>query len=157
MKSILQDWVMELGLRHQGVLVAAVRGCDDVPRHDPSKLLARCLRGEILNAHVGDASKARTFIQVVSEDELADRMKAFLDNSDHYPHHYVMHLVHAAEVVGYKHPKMLSRDMWLAFYEKACKKLHVNPETNEQLDARLNADEKTFFAAQDTTIATDME
>ena len=29
MKSVLQDWVMELPLRFQGTLLTAVRGCDD--------------------------------------------------------------------------------------------------------------------------------
>ena len=28
MNSVLQDWVMELPLREQGVLLTAVRGCD---------------------------------------------------------------------------------------------------------------------------------
>lgn len=150
-RSILKDWVMDLGLRHQGVLVAAVRGCDTAPRHDPSKLLSRALRGEFLVAHVGDASKAKTFIQLCSAEELADRMKAFLDNSDHYPMHYVMHFIHAAEVIAY-HGPIDRREAWLAFYEKACRKLHVTPETAQEMDARLSADEETFFAAQDTAI-----
>lgn len=149
-RSILQDWVQELGLRHQGVLVASVRGCDTAPRHDPSKLLSRCLRAEILNAHVGDAFKAKTFIEQVSSAELEERMNAFLKNCDHYPHHFVMHFVHAAEVVGYHGPSAEARMRWRGFYLRACNRLHMNPETSEQLDARLNADEESFAAAQDT-------
>lgn len=153
MKSILKDWVMELGLRHQGVLVAAVRGCDTAPRHDTSKLLSRCLRAEILNAHVGDETKAKTFIERVSDGELAQRMKAVLDNHDQYPHHFIMHFVHAAEILGYKLPKTsVTKVLWLGFYSKACRKLHMNPESEFQLDARLNADEDSFHAAQDATL-----
>jgi len=152
-KSILKDWVTNLGLRHQGVLLGAVRGCDTAPRHDPSKLLSRALRGEFLEAHVGDASKAKTFIQLCDNFELADRMKAFLDNSDHYPLHFVMHFIHAGEMVAYHGPED-RRAMWLSFYTKACKKLHLSPESKEQMDARLGADEDAFFKAQDTTIGT---
>lgn len=152
MKSILQPWVMELGLRHQGVLVSSVRGCDSAVRHDPSKRLARALRAEILVAHVGDPKKAKTFIEAVDESVLRERMEEFLNSSDHYPNHYVLHLMHAAEIVGYKHPQMASRDLWSEFYFKMCKKLHVNRETEAQLDARLNADEEAFHRAQDMTL-----
>ena len=38
---------MELGLRHQGVLISAMRGCDTAPRSDPSKVIQRILRGAV--------------------------------------------------------------------------------------------------------------
>jgi hypothetical protein len=141
MKSVLQDWVMELGLRHQGVLLTAVRGCDTAPKDDASKQLARCLRAEFLNCHCGDPKKALTFIEDVEQDELERRMVAFLKNCDHYPQHYVSHLMHAAEIVGYKSNR---GGLWQWFYEKLCKGLHVNMETEQQLDARLCADEESF-------------
>ena len=31
-------------------------------------------------------------------------MIAVLKNHDHYPAHYLLHLLHGAEIVGYKHP-----------------------------------------------------
>ena len=140
MQSILQDWVLRTGLRHQGVLLTGVRGCDVAPKDDPSKLLSRCLRNEILQCHCGDPAKSRSFIELVSEDELVGRMKAFLKNCDHYPQHYVSHLMHTAEIIGYKNPS----EVWLWFYESLCKGLHVNPEREEQLDGRLNAAEEAF-------------
>lgn len=144
MKSILQDWVMELGLRHQGVLLTVVRGCDTAPKDDPSKLFTRCIRAVILNAHCGDPAKARTFIESVSTYEMLSRFTAFRSNLDHYPHHYCMHVIHAIEIIGYKHPIEGIRDEFGFFYLKLCKGLHVNPETEDQLDERLNADEETF-------------
>jgi len=151
-RSIVQDWVTGLGLRHQGVLMGAIRGCDTAPRHDPSKLLSRCLRAEVLNAHVGDQSKAKTFMERVDEPELLYRMKSFLDNCDQYPLHFVMHLLHATEVIGYQHPDEPTRRLWCAFYFKACKKLHVAPETVAEMDHRLNLDEDSFHKAQDTSL-----
>jgi hypothetical protein len=144
MKSVLQDWVMNLGLRHQGVLVNATRGCDDAPKNDPSKMLTRCYRAVILNAHVGDPRKSASYIEWTGADILEERFENFRRNLDHYPHHYVMHLIHAIEIVGYKHPDLAVSAQWERFYLKLCKGLHVNPETDEQLDARLNADEETF-------------
>lgn len=150
MKSVLQDWVASLGLRHQGVLLTAVRGCDTAPKHDPSKMLSRAYRGTILNCHCGDAAKAQTFIEDVRGHDLFERFKAFRKNLDHYPHHYIAHVMHAAEIVGYKHPDEVTRLHWRQFYELLCLGFHVNPETEQQLDERLNADEDSFGAKDRT-------
>lgn len=144
--SILQPWVEALGLRHQGVLLTCVRGCDTAPKDDASKLLTRCFRATILRPHCGDAAKAATFIQQVDLDTLVNRMNAFRKNLDHYPHHYVMHFVHGAEIVGYKHPAENVGGPWRRFYFSLCRGLHVIPEPMSQLDERLDADEATFAA-----------
>lgn len=164
MKSVLQDWVMDLGLRHQGILLTAVRGCDTAPKNDPSKDLTRVYRAMVLNSHNGDPRKAATFIELPDAQEVERRMLAFRKNLDHYPHHYVMHMMHAAQIIGYKRGNIRTRlaadatpgpltlgpnhriydDMWLDLYLLMCKGLHVNPETEEQMDRRLNADEETF-------------
>lgn len=146
MKSILKAWVMELGLRHQGTLLTAVRGCDTAPKDDASKLFTRCYRDMILEAHCGDAAKAATFIEKVHDHELINRFEAFRKNLDHYPHHYVMHVLHSVEIIGYYYPIGHDRSTWLGFYRKLCKGLHVTPETKQELDERLNADEETFAA-----------
>jgi hypothetical protein len=143
-KSVLQDWVMELGLRHQGVLVSIVRGCDSEPRNSPTKALVRCLREVILNCHCGDAAKAATFIERVDDDELERRMVAVRKNLDHLPHHFVMHLIHAVEIVGYKHPSWKVRVLWLPFYTQLVAGLHLTIESEAELDARLNATEEEF-------------
>ena len=77
-KSVLQDWVQELGLRFQGVLVSAIRGCDTVQRHDSSKVLARVYRYEILNTHVGDPEKSKSFILKADIPTTRDYMQKFL-------------------------------------------------------------------------------
>lgn len=149
MSSILKDWVTTLGLRHQGVLLTAVRGCDTELRHGPSKLLTRCYRELILNAHVGDASKSVSFIEKVDAEQLKTRMRAVLNDHDHLPLHYFMHFVHAVEIIGFYHPDAATRGHWGWFYASACKKLHMTPETRSELDARLNAEEQAFKLMQD--------
>ena len=69
MPSVLKEWVTHLGLRHQGVLMACVRGCDNVPKEDPTKALARCLRDVLLNSF---DPRPSSFIEHVDDVELRD-------------------------------------------------------------------------------------
>lgn len=146
MPSVLQQWVCDLGLRHQGVLLAAVRGCDTAPRNDASKNLVRCFRAEIMIPFCGDPKKSASFIESVEQNELLNRMKLFIKDHDHYPNHYVGHLTLAAEIVGYK--KRENTGLWLWFYGQMCKCMHVTPETEAEMDARLGATEEEFGKAQ---------
>lgn len=141
MPSVLQPWVEQLGLRHQGVLMACVRGCDSVPKEDATKTLARCLRSVLLNSF---DPKPTSFIEHVDDNELQQRMAAVLKNHDHYPIHYIMHLMHGSEIIGYKHTNPWVRDCWHWFYEKLAQCFHLNPETEQQMDIRLGACEATF-------------
>jgi hypothetical protein len=149
--NILHDWVMELGLRHQGVLLSAMRGCDIAPRHDPSKVAQRILRGAVLIPHGGRSIRPQSYITIepsLVRWEIA--MNSFSANWDHYPNHYVLHFVHAAEIIGYYGPveEPVYSLRWQDWYKQACLIMHVNPETKEQLDHRLNADEKAFAEMQ---------
>lgn len=151
MSSILQPWVQDLGLRHQGVLVSACRGCDVAPRHDPSKLMQRILRGAILEPHCGREVKPVSYIVVEDDPTLWDAaMHAFSSSWDHYPNHYVLHVLHAAEIIGYygpgKAPTYSHR--WNKWYLECCYIMHLNPESKDQLDSRLNADEEAFGELQ---------
>jgi hypothetical protein len=152
MPNILQPWVENLGLRHQGVLVSAIRGCDIAPRHDPSKMIQRLLRGAVLEPHCGRTGKPMTYIMTEPDStkwwEIVD---PFLRSWDHYPNHYVMHFIHATEIIGYHGPvdEPVFAIRWAMFYKKACHALHVNPETSQQLDERLDREEAAFYAAQE--------
>lgn len=150
MTSILLDWVQALGLRHQGVIVSAMRGCDVAPRHDPSKLAQRILRASVLLPHAGRFTDPRTYItQEPNRDRWWAAVRPFLRSWDHYPNHYVWHFIHASQVVGYcgpaQHP--VHADRWLEFYLLACRRQHVRPESANQMNDRLNADEDAFNAA----------
>lgn len=149
MKSILQDWVQELGLRYQGVLISAVRGPDIGAKHDAIKRLVRGLRADVLNAHVGDPKKAKSFIEPIDDDDFVSITSRALLELDPLPMHYVMHLAHACEILGYLHPELEKNTLWLNAYHRICKKLHLNPEHLYELNRRLDADEDTFFDLQE--------
>jgi hypothetical protein len=147
--NILKPWTEKLGLRHQGVLMAVIRGCDNAPKEDPCKDLARCIRFVLLNSF---SSKPSSFIEDVTDSELERRMRAVLVSHDQYPVHYIMHLLHATEIIGYHHPDPFVGSRWQWFYENLAKCFHLNPETKEQLDDRLGACEDQF--ARNAEIAT---
>lgn len=141
MPSVLQSWVEHLGLRHQGVLMSCVRGCDGVLKEDATKALVHCLRSILLNSFDPNPS---SFIEYVDYAELGRRMTAVLKNHDHHPIHYITHLMHGSEIIGYKHPDSEMRKRWCWFYVKLAGCFHLNPETEKQLDARLGACEDAF-------------
>lgn len=146
--SIVQDWAAKLGLRHQGVLVSAIRGCDSSMREDHSKYLVRMYRGVLLRAHVGDVKKAASFMIPFDDDGWRNVSADFLRSIDHYPNHWILHFMHACEIVGYKHPETFIAQEFNTLYRALVKKFHLLPESEIELDRRLNADEETFKSEQ---------
>jgi hypothetical protein len=68
--------------------------------------------------------------------EIVEQM--YFDHLDMLPHHYHLHLMHGAEILGYKHPDPTVRKRWLGFYMRCVDDMHLTPETEEQMDERLN-------------------
>lgn len=50
MPSVVQDWVQDLPLRQQGVLLLALRGPDGARKESPSKPIIRSMRALALNS-----------------------------------------------------------------------------------------------------------
>lgn len=150
-KSIVRGWVEDLPPRLQGTLFTCVRGCDTVEREDPVKLLSRCLRAVIMHTA---SSKPGSFVMLIDYDDHDDRYEfqwtvdETLASHDHLPLHYVMHLLHGAEIVAYMHPNENARQSWLGVYAGLCHHFHLRPESKDDMLARLTADEKTFIANQ---------
>ena len=61
----------------------------------------------------------------------------FVSNLDHYPMHWLLHFLHAIEIVYYKCPLNEYKMFWMDLYLEICKAMHLNPETEKQLDERL--------------------
>lgn len=153
MSSIIQDWAAELGLRHQGVLVSAIRGCDGQTRETNGKEVIRFYRSCVLKAHCGHPRDAVSYmIWPKGHGDLHRWANDFFDGGmDHYPMHWLTHFMFAAEIVGYHAPDPFPLDdeihvteFWKSFYFEIVRRLHLNAETKEQLDARLNRSEEAF-------------
>jgi hypothetical protein len=144
---VFQDWMLDLTMQQQSVLVLACRGPDGIAKFHPSKLIVARYRATVLKAaYLGrpmriDEGDDTTFMTLIgfSDDEHWMRIAgAFFDHVDELPHHYYMHLMHGAQIAGYKHEHELFRDRWRLFYLRCCHDLHVHAETEAQMDDRLN-------------------
>lgn len=114
MRSVLQDWVMELPLREQGTLLTGMRGCDLAPKH-PGSIDERhgCSTGEE-TAERQLVAFLRYCVMNPADAREVDICGAFFRSSPpeqwkpsqfgHYPLHWYSHVMHCFEVVGYRRP-----------------------------------------------------
>lgn len=140
MTSWLRPWVMELNLREQGTLVTGVRGCDLAPKL-PLDSIERQL-----------TSYLRWLVGVPFDEREVDStpgcfMRAMPPSREwkpseleHYPLHWYVHLMHAYEIVAYRHPEYAHSLYCRDIYFKLVHGLHLNPELMEQMTARLSED-----------------
>lgn len=146
MPQILPEWIAALTLQQQSVLLLALRGPDGAPKHHPSKGVIRAYRGTVvLAARVGRTltygEHADTFMSLqrfADNTAWAEDLDAYFDAVDSIPHHYQLHLLHGAEILGYKHPDPQFRARWSDFYLRAVDDMHLEPETEATMDTRLN-------------------
>ena len=73
-------------------------------------------------------------------------LRSYIDSQDSLPFHFYLHVLHAIEIVGYKHSNARIRKWWFLAYDLMCRDLHLFQETETELNARLNDDEKTWKA-----------
>ncbi len=143
-QSVMQPWTLKCSKRMQAVLIAAVRGCDGAPKEDPSKFVLWALRADVLRPADPsyDLQNPRGFMGYVPE--LTYYRDVFLKSLDQYPFHFVMHLTHAAEIIGHYYDPdgtglpNKTRHFWFDFYQKiAVENCHMQPETLNDLERRL--------------------
>lgn len=135
MPSSLRKWVEDVPWMQQGVLFSAIRSADlRFGEEDSSKIVIRGYRNVILKP----AQNIGSFLgKIPSKDKLEEAMKEFADSHGLYPSHFVTHLMHASEIIGYQHSNENIRKIWGNFYYSICKAMHLNPETKEQMEDRL--------------------
>lgn len=144
MKSVLQNWVMELPLREQGTLLTAVRGCDFEAKTWDSTGVAYS-HGRRLTAFI-----RWCFMVPADEREVDSQEGAFMmtrppdpfkpSEFGHLPEHWYAHAMHALEVIAYRHPDREINSKAFYLYEKMVRNLHLNMETMSQMIKRLSED-----------------
>src|SRR5438045_2666376 len=98
MKSVLQDWVMNLPLREQGTLLTCVRGCDLTPKM-PLDSLERKLVGALRAAFMNPADPREVDFELGSFFVSKPPQWFKASELGHYPLHWVSHVMHSAEVI----------------------------------------------------------
>lgn len=135
---------MDLPLRHQGTLLTAVRGCDFGAKHwesrgvaySPGRRLTAFIRWCFMNpADPREVDKEEgAFFQ--SQPPIPFKPSEF----GHLPQHWYSHVMHALEIIGYKHPNLNTKAAARILYYALAHNLHLNIETEQQMDARLTED-----------------
>lgn len=79
-------------------------------------------------------------------DEIAGQ---YLRDLDAIPHHFQLHFLHAAEIVGYKHPDARIRAWWARLYVRLVEDMHLHPETEAEMDRRLGDNREQWLERAD--------
>jgi hypothetical protein len=153
-RSVMQEWTQRLSMMQQTVLLTAVRGPDGLPKYGPTKMLLRWYRrcillsaldGKVLTDPAEQNGGSFTGPSISADPKIAERWElamndhvvAYMRELDQVPHHFQMHLLHAIEIVGYKHPDTRIRQWWGFIYRRLVNDLHLHPESEAELDRRL--------------------
>jgi hypothetical protein len=141
--SVLQDWVMELPLREQGTLLTAVRGCDDEPKawtatgfsDSPGRRITAWIRWCFMNpADPREIDIPGAFFQ----SEPPDPFKP--SEFGHLLEHWYAHVMHALEVIGYRHPLAIVSNVAYDLYLAMGRNLHLEAESRDRMIERLSED-----------------
>ncbi|MCT2398488.1 hypothetical protein [Novosphingobium mangrovi (ex Huang et al. 2023)] len=80
---------------------------------------------------------------------MTEIVSQYLRELDALPHHFQLHFMHAAEIVGYKHPDEEIRAWWHGTYLRLVHDMHLWPETEDQLDRRLGDSREQWLERND--------
>lgn len=163
-----QEWVCRLPIMQQSVLFAAIRAPDGIRKDHPVKVLCRWYRRCILLSafdrraltdpfEEGGGSFTGPFTSEHVRDFFGpnetvthlrphfDRMKRhYLRFVDELPHHFQLHFMHAAQIIGVHHPVLEIRTWWWDFYLLIVNDAHLFPESPELMNKRLSDDSATW-------------
>lgn len=161
MPSVMQKWTEELTMMQQSVLIASVRGPDGIRKDHPVKVLCRWLRRSFMLcafekiAHNGPLDPCGgSFTGKCQTDTVKGidhALDLYMRSVDELPHHFQLHFLHAAEILGYKHPINYIREWWHTTYLRLVNDAHLYPETEEQMDTRLGDSEIEWRAREEVT------
>lgn len=153
--NVLQLWVNDIPMMQQIVLLTAIRGPDGLPKYGPYKLLLRWLRrcillsaidGKVLTnpydtnggSFTGPSIDGPMMYRTKWEEPMNTLVGEYVRMLDAIPHHFHMHFLHAAQILGYKHPVNQVRNWWYrSVYIRLVNDMHLIPESEEEMDSRL--------------------
>lgn len=120
--------------------MAAMRGCDGVGKQDVTKPLMRAIRAVTLVPYdARELNEPKGYMYFTPESFL-ESIKVVSKSMDEYPLHFILHLIHGLEVIGYKHPVADVRNAFRTGYETLVRKFHMTPEAEAHMDERLTED-----------------
>lgn len=100
--------------------------------------------------YVADAGtfSPKTVFYHAWQDAMWEVFRRYVVSTDMMPHHFQLHFMHAAEILGYKHPVYDIREWWNRVYNALANDMHLMPEDEVTMDQRLGDKEKNWRAAE---------
>lgn len=158
LKCVLLPWVQECTFMQQSVLIAAVRAPDGLRKDHPVKVIMRWYRRSVLyGAFEGEqfpdpfCPGGGSFTGPYRGGNWDGVRQEYLRYVDEMPHHFQLHLMHAAQIIGYKHSDPEWRAWWNQFYRMIVNDAHLFPESEELMDMRLGDNEAGWRAREEVT------
>lgn len=145
----------------QSVLLTAIRGPDGIPKEHPAKEVLRWYRRCVLLSAFDGAVLADPYVKGggsftgPANRDMEEIGTEYFRSVDELPHHFQMHLMHAAQIVGFKHPEQSIREWWDRFYRYYVNALHLFPESEPQMDRRLGDNEGCWREAEERLTPTE--
>ena len=175
-----QPWVLEIPIMQQSVLFAAVRAPDGIRKNHPVKVLLRWYRRCVLlsafdqralldpfepggGSFTGPFERHHAIAAGVSVLKVADywseerercmdeMRSVYLAHVDELPHHFQLHFMHAAQIVGAHHSEHDIAIWWRRFYLMIVNDAHLHPETDAEMNARLSDDREEWKRREEVT------
>lgn len=159
--AVVASWLFSLPLQQQSVVLLGSRGPDFAEKDHPCKKVVRAYRGTVFMA-----AKFGRFLTVDDEGDTFMTLRAMRgddaweaavtelveSNIAMLGPHYLSHLMHGAQIMGYHHP---DRDMgrrWGWLHHRIVHDCfgHSTPETREQMDERLSDWDRQFWEPDPT-------
>ena len=172
-----QDWVLHIPIMQQSVLFAAIRAPDGIRKNHPVKVLLRWYRRCVLLSafdqraltdpfEPGGGSFTGPFTDHHATEFVCARFggtgkrkrdfdfmrEIYLDHVDELPHHFQLHFIHAAQIVGIHHSDPGIRAWWRDFYLMIVNDAHLHPEPAEEMNRRLS-DNRAEWLVRETVTA----
>lgn len=77
--------------------------------------------------------------------------KVYLEHVDELPHHFQLHFMHAAQIIGVHHQDSETASWWRHFYFMIVNDAHLHPETDEEMNARLSDNREEWIRREVVT------
>lgn len=133
MPSVLQSWVEKLPIRMQSTLVLGLRGPDTAICPNV-KIYTRWLRG--LTFRPGNPDNVLQFMYAELPPRIVEKNPTARE-LEFCTQHFLSHLMHSLQIVGYGHPHIAMSGRAWALYDDLCKMFHLPVEPIEELGLRL--------------------
>ncbi|MEM6381119.1 MAG: hypothetical protein AAF739_00460 [Pseudomonadota bacterium] len=171
-----QEWVLQIPIMQQSVLFAAVRAPDGIRKNHPVKVLLRWYRRCVLLSafdqtallspfELGGGSFTGPFENHHADEFVWSRLPergllatafdmmrdVYLEHVDELPHHFQLHFMHAAQIVGVHHSEQSIRNWWWHFYLMIVNDAHLQPESVADMNRRLSDDRDEWKAREEVT------